>query len=460
MTKVLFISYYFPPMGGAGVQRSQKFVEYLPSEGFLPIVVAGPTRDQQGFAPPDATLMSSLPGDVKVHRVPGPVPSGESKMRARFDRLFAQPGSFAKWWIKSATETACRAAAGARLIFATMSPFESAAVAGEVSRRLGIPWVADLRDPWALDEMMVYPSLLHRKIEMHKMQRDLASAAAIVMNTPDSTAAVKNTFRLRSKNIVTITNGFDGGDFAGEVAPRTDGKFRIVHAGFLQTAMGQRVRDMRLYHLLRGAVPGVDILTRSHVVLIEAIKRWCQQQPHLRQAIEIVFAGDATAESVAVVNHAGLSDVVRFAGYLPHAESLQLTRTADLLFLPMHNLPPGHRCRIVPGKTYEYMASGRPILAAVPDGDARDFLTRCGTALICRPDDVPGMMRHLERAYQAWESGNTVGSLRRDFVEQFERRQLTRRLAEAFRGVLNSAAYREEESSAVWHRVDRHAQQI
>lgn len=381
--------------------------------------------------------MSSLPEGVIVKRVEGPVPKNTSKLRSRLARVCSLPEPFAKWWISSAVDLACRTADGARLIFATMSPFESAEVAGALSRKLGIPWVADLRDPWALDEMQVYPTLLHRKLEMARMQRLLSSASAIVMNTPDATAALKETFpQLRNKNLLTITNGYDSEDFAEDLAPRTDAKFRIVHAGYLQTALGQRVREVRLYHLLRGAVAGVDILTRSHVMLIEALKRWCNEHPQLRAHLEVVFVGEETPESLMVVKNAGLSDVVRFAGYLPHRESLQLVRGADLLFLPMHNLPPGQRCLIVPGKTYEYMASGRPILAAVPDGDARDFLNRCGTALVCRPDDVAGMMQYLEQAYRAWRSGQAIGSLRQDFVDQFERHRLTSHLASAFRMLL------------------------
>jgi glycosyltransferase involved in cell wall biosynthesis len=356
---------------------------------------------------------------------------------------------FEEWWTQSAVELACQAGHGARLIFATMSPFESAEVAARVSQQLGIPWVADLRDPWALDEMQVYPTFLHRKFEMWRMQRLLSSAAVIVMNTPDATAALRSAFPKLTQQIITIPNGFDAQDFADEPAPRTDSKFRIVHAGYLQTALGQRVREMGIYHLLRGAARGVDILTRSHVVLMEALRRWCEQQPEVRQDLEVVFAGVATPESLAVVKNAGLSAAVRFAGYLPHGEALQLVRTANLLFLPMHNLPPGRRCRIVPGKTYEYIASRRPILAAVPDGDARDFLTQCGTGLVCRPDDVAAMIRHLQEVYGKWKCGESVGTPRCDFADQFERRRLTALLADAFRSLLALQSERPNVSTRV-----------
>ena len=82
------------------------------------------------------------------------------------------------------------------------------------------------------------------------------------------------------------------------------------------------------------------------------------------------------------------------------------------------------------------MASGCPILAAVPDGDARDFLSQCGTALLCRPDDVDGMVQQLDKAYNAWKNGPPIGPMNKDFVEQFEGRRLTAKLAHAFNELL------------------------
>ena len=73
--------------------------------------------------------------------------------------------------------------------------------------------------------------------------------------------------------------------------------------------------------------------------------------------------------------------VTRIHGYVTHLQALTLIRSADLLFLPMQNLPPGRRSSTVPGKTYEYLASGRPILGAVPPGDALDLLQRSGHAV-------------------------------------------------------------------------------
>lgn len=441
MIRILFISYFFPPMGGAGVQRSQKFVQYLPAEGFLPVVVTGPGLSNSRWTPADSTLLAGIPSHVCVHRAEGPVPESTGMLRSRLETWLGLRNAFSKWWTKSAIELASEAGNDARLIFATMSPFQSANVACAVSRRLEIPWVADLRDPWALDEMMVYPTWLHRRVELSKMERLLSTATLIVMNTPEAVTALKSELpRLRDRAIVSITNGFDQDDFALPVESRVGSKFRIAHSGYLHTDLGLQLRRRRFYYLLGGARPGVDILTRSHAILLEATERWCTQRPDVRKDLEIVFAGKTSGEDQALAQRSNLSPLIRFTGYLSHAESLQLIRTADLLFLPMHNLPSGKRSRIVPGKTYEYMASGRPILAAVPDGDARDFLSQSGTGLICRPDDPLAMIQILDRVYTAWKRGQSIVTPNKTFITQFERRNQTRALAKALTMVLSNRA--------------------
>ncbi|HOP98043.1 MAG TPA: hypothetical protein PLK78_11470, partial [Verrucomicrobiota bacterium] len=88
-------------------------------------------------------------------------------------------------------------------------------------------------------------------------------------------------------------------------------------------------------------------------------------------------------------------------------------------------------------KTYEYMASGRPILAALPEGDARDYVVNAGTGLVCEPDDVDGMVRILKEQFAAWKAGRQTVTWNREYVEQFERRRLTERLAEEIARTLN-----------------------
>lgn len=443
MKKVLFISYIFPPSGGAGVQRSQKFVKFLPECGFQPIVVTGLGSADSRWTPPDTSLTVSA--DVRILRAPDPPPLGDSTVRRRLERVLALPDAFSRWWSRSATHLAMSVVEEADLILATMSPFESAAVASKVSRISGKPWVADLRDPWALDETVVYMSALHRKIELARMRSLLWTASSIIMNTPEAANALRRRFpEFDRRRIFVITNGFDSEDFSTTVQHRADKKFRIVHAGTLLTDTGVAVNRRRWHRMLGGAQHSADISGRSHLFLFRAIQEWQTRRPGITKDLEILFAGVVSDQERTLAAGFSIAADVKFTGYLPHSDSLALVRTADLLFLPMHNLPEGRPSLTVPAKTYEYMASGRPILAAVPDGDAREFLSSCGTGLICRPDDVRDMVDILDRVYSAWKEGQICVRLNAEYITRFERRTLTRDLAHVLRMTLEGPTATEE----------------
>jgi glycosyltransferase involved in cell wall biosynthesis len=291
--------------------------------------------------------------------------------------------------------------------------------------------VADLGDPWALDEMMIYPTGLHRRLELRLMRRVLGTAAAIVMNTPEAAKRLRAAFpELADKVVHAIPNGFDLAELSGAPPARGDDAFRIVHTGYLHTELGHRQRRTApLRRVLGGAVPGVDILSRSPVYLIEAVEQVRREHPELASKLEVHFAGVLSDRDLAAVRR---SPATRVLGFLSHAESRELVRTADLLFLPMHDLPEGTRATVVPGKTYEYVASGRPILAPVPEGDARDLLSAAGTALFCRPRDIDGIAAAIVGAYERSSSGGRVEPPPADLLRAYEYSGLAKKLARVF----------------------------
>jgi glycosyltransferase involved in cell wall biosynthesis len=396
MRTVLLLAYQFPPIGGAGVLRALKLAQYLPEHGYRPIIVTGPGRPDFWWTPEDRELLASL-GEVRIERLETPEPDPPAQLRRRLERVFDRWGDIERWWVIGAEEVGRRVGAPADLILCELGPYETADAAAQLSRDLGIPWVADLQDPWALDEMWLYPSEWHLARDRRRMRRILGSAGSVIMNTDEARARASRAFpELAGPGLVAIPNGFDPADFADPPPTRKDAAFRIVHTGTLHTAFAlyQR-RAGRRRRLLGGMpVPGTDYLTRSHAYLLRALDELVSRQPALAGSIELHLAGVLTDED-RYFNERAKVRVVEHA-FVSHRRSIELVRSADLLFLPMQQLPDGARAGLVPAKTYEYVASGVPILAAVPPGDARDLLDRACTATIVEPDDSAGMRSAIE----------------------------------------------------------------
>jgi glycosyltransferase involved in cell wall biosynthesis len=105
----------------------------------------------------------------------------------------------------------------------------------------------------------------------------------------------------------------------------------------------------------------------------------------------------------------------------------------------MHDLPAGRRARLVPGKTYEYLASGRPLLAALPDGDARDLVSRYPDAYVCRPTDVPAMTAAIREAAVVKAAQGRLPDAPRPGIEAYERSRLAQELSEVLQACAGGA---------------------
>lgn len=426
MRQLLLLAYYFPPIGGAGAQRNTKLARYLPELGWDLTVVTGQGAPDYRWTPIDDTLLDQVPERTSVRRAPWPEPRRDAPWRERSERWLRVASPWQRWWERSALRLIDDAGHDADLIYASVAPFTTSRAAIKIARRLRKPLVVDLEDPWALDEMMIYPSAAHRHLELDRMRKTLRAADGIVMNTREAARRVLERFpEIAGIPIAAIPNGYDAEDFAGP-GPTSSGPFRIVHTGSLHTDLGLRHRELGAVRaLLGGATSGVDLLTRSHVFLLEALNRLISERPELESRIELHLVGPLTDADRDVV--AGAS-FVREHGFVSHRDAIREIRSADLLFLPMHEVPEGRRVSIVPCKTYEYLASRRPILAAVPNGDARDLLIEAGNAYLCRPNDVAGMTRAVEEAFMQWERGVAPAPPSGALLERLERRQLTRDL--------------------------------
>jgi glycosyltransferase involved in cell wall biosynthesis len=434
LKKVLFIAYYFPPIGGGGVQRSINFARYLPSVGYLPVIITGPGRSDGRWTPIDESLLENIPLDIKIYRISTPPPANNNRISSKIHRWLYIPEQFSTWWIRSVIEISKKVIPDENisLIYASMSLFESADAASGLSKMFQIPWVADLRDPWALDEMTVYTTLFHRKLELIKMKNLLQTASLVIMNTPESEKLLKNTFPLFvDKNVTTIINGYSENDFSNAVNNSQETGFKIVHSGSFHLDSGMKYNQKKWwYKLLKGSRTQIDISTRSHVILFHALERWFDKCPDVKKDIKIILVGNMTNEDKSFVKNSSIHENVILKGYLPYSENIKILKEADLLFLPMHNLPYDVRSSVVPGKIYEYMATGKPILAAVPNGDAKDILSKCGTGFVCFPDDIENMIKIISNIYGSWKNSKNTIIPNWEYIKQFERKNQVKKLGQ------------------------------
>jgi glycosyltransferase involved in cell wall biosynthesis len=439
---VLFLAYHFPPIGGAAAQRVVQVLRRLPDYGYDPLVVTGPGGTKFRWAPLDGRVGDDLEKRCEVRRLSGPEPARDRVWEGRLERWVRIAPAWERWWSRGVLTAVHDIAAEVDLIHATVAPYQTASSVRRVARELDVPLVVDLEDPWALDEMMVYPTALHRRLERRRMRRTLEVADAIVMNTPEAARRVRNQFpSLRDHAVTAVPNAFDADDFASP-SPETDpGTFRIVHTGSLHTDFGVRHRRRSLpRRIAGGAVPGVDFLTRSHVFLLKALADAKRLRPDLVERVELHFAGVLTYADMQAME--GSPVAVEVHGFLPHPKTIALVRSADLLFLPLHDVAPGTRVGIVPQKTYEYIASGRPILAAVPPGDARDAVAARGAAHVCEPADTDAMAAAVIHELQRWAGGERPPPTPPSVLERYDSQRLAADIARVYDDALRRRGMR------------------
>ncbi len=395
MKRFLMLNYFFPPMGDGGVFRSLKFARYLPQNGWLPRVVCGRPED---YWLRDESLLSELPADLEVERVGGLTgqallrrlnggggkgSGGGSRSSGLFSRLraigdlFLLPDSYSPW-IPAAIRAGRRAIrrGDIELIYSSSPPDSSHIVARKLAAETGLPWVADFRDPWFNLHLKTAPTPLHRALLARMEMRTLREAQVVAV-----TEGWRKYYASRSaRPPVLIRNGFDPADF--DAAPssekRSDGKIEILHTGKLS-------------------------ITRSAQPFLAGLADCLSAEPAWRDRIRIRFVGARESDNEAAASALGLDGIVSFSDPVSHAESVALQAGADLLLLIKHDDP---RYRdLVPGKFYEYAATGRPILAVTPAGEIETLMRDHQLGWIVRPDQSAvraGLGEVLERVAAGW----------------------------------------------------------
>lgn len=431
MKKVLVLAYFYPPQGGAGVQRTVKFVKYLPQFDWFPIVIAGTGSGSWFHEDPVLAKEVAL---AKRHDIQF------TCLEKKFDSILQSP--VGRWmrvtfsaWLRAASKAVSAVIENENpdVLFVTTSPFPAAKVVAAASKKYRIPWVLDMRDPWALDPISRYPTKLHYLLELRAMKNACRLADAVIMNTPGALREIINNFNdLNAGKFYCITNGWDADDFRRYegVEERGSKPMTIVHTGVFHTKAAKQFEERNsLQANLRYSLCEINLLTRTPCYLFAACRKLFDEKRIPVDALQFIFAGAGTAEDIALAKEYRLESCVKFLGYLDHDQSINILRQSDVLFLPLHMLHDAKTPLIVPGKTYEYIASKRPILACVPKGDARDIVIKSGLGYVCDPSDIDKIAETIYFLYEKYKSNHRIPVHSNDkFIDEFERRKLTENL--------------------------------
>ena len=435
----LVISYYFPPAGGPGVQRVLKHVKFLREFGYEPVVIAAAPEDYCGPSelrmPIDESIAANVPERIEVHRV----------QSRQFFRLFAL---LRKWrldylrelvfvpdtavtWIRPVVKCAREIAAKRQIdvIYTSVKPHSVAFAGWLLKRALRKPWVLDFRDPWTQYFLATFPTRLHFWLEQRLERFLLRRADHIITITPTARENLLAWCGFLSPDKVScITNGYDEEDFDAQTIslPGTNGSLSLLYAGVfcgapapLNPGKGSLVE--RMWRGLRNSLTftprNFDRLTHSPKFLLDALSELFNERPDLRGRIKLIHVGPFDEAHGRYAGELGIASAFETHGYVAHDEAVQLASRADALFFCLADSPVGERNDCVPQKVYEYLGSRRPVLALAPEGDARDFLRRAGTAVVCNPRDLgaikAGLVTLIEHSAQLRPDDEFIGSFRR-----------------------------------------------
>lgn len=424
---VVIVSYNFPPVGGAGVQRPVKFVKYLREYGWEPVVL---TVANPSVPVIDKTLEKNIPHGVRIYRAKTYEPSYEKKQGFKNSKnnlvggikqvlkkiiyQFLLPDIQVLWW-PGLMITLIEAIKRERpqCLFVTAPPFSSFIPVSLIGHLFSIPIVLDYRDEWSFSRntwenanKSWFASFVDRLLERFVVSQCAAFTAA-------NASYVDSLTKLYPRNATgkgfVITNGYDEGDF--EIMNKS------------QTVLD----DLNITFVYTGTV----WTATSFQPIILALEAMLEAQPELETRILIKIVGRVVDNETLFFESEPMRKITALCGYLDHDRVIDELNSADVLLLTLSDLPGAEK--IITGKAFEYMASGKHVFAVVPEGETKElFCTNYDNVTIANPSDIQSIINCLRSII---ENIDRIREKRGKETPQFLRRNLTAKLADVFNSV-------------------------
>jgi len=415
--KILIVTYVFPPFAAVGGYRILKFCKYLVRFGLTPVIFTPSNPNVLAY---DEGLLREVPPNIAVYRRWIFEPFRGRKIALKADKkpdlpkgtLSSQPALglsllarikksiktnlsipdgtyFWSWWgVMSGVRLIRKEKID--IIISSGPPQTVHLLASRLSRLTGRPHIVDFRDLWTQNtsyaERNLSPRQKRRDVRLERLV--LRHATAITVNTATFKTQLleKNPF-LSSDKIEVVTNGVDPDDFKEFVSlSGPNDKFTMLYTGSLY---GKH---------------------RSPEFFFAALGEWVKKRPEIANQVKAKFIGNWTEEHLGLIGRYSLEQIVEKVDWMPQRKVLAETFAADLLLL-LQGFDPTVGAAI-PRKLYEYMITGKPIMAFAPSGEIADIIARyqCG---VCFSDDVPKpIVTYLNKAFEKWQIDQRSGSMK------------------------------------------------
>jgi glycosyltransferase involved in cell wall biosynthesis len=420
--QILIITYYWPPAGGPGVQRWLKFVKYLPDFGIEPIVYC---PENPSYPIIDESLLSEIPEEVTIIKQPisepyrfanllskksskqissGVIPKQKKQSLIQKILLYVRGNFFIpdarKKWVKPSVNFLSEYIQKNKIntIITTGPPHSLHLIGLQLKAELGVKWLADFRDPWTTIgyHKALKLSQSSRTKHLQLESKVLQTADALIVTSENT----KQEFASKTNQpISVITNGYDAHHIQ---RPIKDKQFTLAHIGSL-------------------------LSERNPKQLWEALRELIEAHADFRSVFQIKLIGVVSDDVLQTMISYGLESYINNLGYVSHEEAIEQQMASRVLL--MVEIDSEDTKVIIPGKVFEYMASGTPIVAIGPkDSDVETILKSTNTGHYFYYDDKARIKSQILSYFEAYKSNtlvvNAIG------LEQYSRKSLTKRLSE------------------------------
>jgi hypothetical protein len=425
--KILIITYYWPPAGGPGVQRWLKFAKYLPEFGWKPIIF---TPENPSYPLLDESLMKDVPEDLEIIKTkiwePYQLAEKLNKSNKKFKAGQFDVGNNQSWksklsiwvrgnffipdarvfWVNPSVKYLEQYLKINKIdVVVTSGPPHSLHLIGLNLKKTfpDIKWIADFRDPWTEISYYKHLKLTNKSDKKHRqLESEVFKNADITLATSYTDA---ENFRKNGANAVCITNGFDESDSTNTQIlkhPNTQTKFTLSYIGVLEQL-------------------------RNPENLWKALDDLVKTNAEFEENFRLKFVGRIDDKILQSFENSDLKNHIDNLGYLSHDKAIDEMSSSSLLLIT--NFPNESSKGIIPGKIFEYLATGKQIISFGPnDADVAKILDETKAGKHFSYQDSETIEQFISEKFELWKAGNVLENTGN--IDQFSRRNLTEQLSE------------------------------